>query len=79
MASPFSTANIIFVVIGAFFLSVLIAGFIYRKRLPRMTATIGGLSVVVVVLGFALLNNHFSSGQVRVDPLSAAVFTSIQK
>lgn len=80
LASPFSTGNEIFVMIGAFFLAVLIAGIIYRKRLPRMTATIGGLSVVVVVLGFAIINTHFLSNKVQIDQVGAAsVFTSLNQ
>jgi hypothetical protein len=67
LASPFSTANVIFEVIAAFFVAVLISGIMFRKRLPRMTATIGGLLIIVVVLGFVLMNTHFLSSKVQVD------------
>jgi uncharacterized protein YkwD len=70
LASPFSTASLIFTTLAAFFISVLAAGLIYRKRLPRMTATIGGLTIIVVVLGLAIMNRHFLSSNVRVDTIS---------
>ena len=54
-------------VIAVFFSAVLVAGVIFRKRLPRMTATIGGLSVIIVVLGIALMNTHFLAEKVQID------------
>jgi Cysteine-rich secretory protein family len=72
-ASPFSTANLIFTIIAAFFIAVLIAGLVYRKRLPRMTATISGLAVVVVVLGFAIANQYFFSNGVQIDSTNASL------
>ncbi|MDR3547635.1 MAG: CAP domain-containing protein [Candidatus Pacebacteria bacterium] len=76
LASPFTIANDIFVFIAAFALAVLIASLIFRRRLPRMTATISGLTVVVVVFGFAILNQHYFTKGVAVDQVSVPTSTT---
>ena len=78
LASPFTSANDIFVFVAAFMLAILISAVLFRKRLPRMTATIGGLSVAVVVFGFAVLNQHYFAHDVSVDQTTVTTATSAQ-
>ncbi len=76
LASPFTVANTIFIIIAAFFISVLIAALIYRSRLPRMTATLGAMSLVVVALGFVIINDRLLSSHVQVNQPGSSSITA---
>ncbi len=77
--APRSASSLVFLTIAAFFILLLGAAALFHQRLPRGSASIGALTVVVVVLGFAIANNKILAGTLLVPPegQSASVYDAI--
>ena len=67
LASPMTTTKYVLYGLAGLFVLILLLGFALGRRLPRLSATIGALIVIVVALGFAVLNKNYLLGQVTVD------------
>lgn len=67
IASPMTMSKYVFLALGALFVLVFLMGVLFGRRLPRFSATIAVLVILVVMFGLVAVNKEAFFGDVQVS------------